>query len=993
MRQPLAVLTRLGATAALLLLTGAIALAQTTISGTIVDPESDEPLIGANVLVVGTSTGTITDFDGNYELTVPEGSSQIRISYTGYASQTIDIVEGQTRYDVELTSGELLEEVVVVGYGTVRREDLTGAIAAVDERDFQAGIITSPEQLIQGRVAGVQISENSGEPGAGVNVRIRGTSSVRGGNEPLYVVDGVPLAGGDVVRGSDVAGVGNASARNPLSFINPNDIESISVLKDASAAAIYGARGANGVVIVKTKSGRGAGGGVQFNTSVGFSSPASKLDLLEGDDYVAAAVAAGADPDAADRDGDVDWQDEIFRTGVAQNYGLSFGGGNDQSSYRFSASYLDQEGIVENSALERFTGRLSANHSFLDDRLDFGIQLTSSRVNDRFAPISNDAGFQGDLLGAALQANPTQPIFVDGDPSLGFFQAQDFRNPVALLSFVEDRAETNRLLANATAGVNIIDGLRFQTTFGYDRSDGTRFTSRSRQLEIGDNQAVDGETIFDGANAVAGTVNNNRLWENTLSYSSDVADNPLNVVVGYSFQRFENSFNVASNSRSTVTQGFGFDDLDAVESPDRLGSFSERRQDDLQSFFGRASYTIDDKYLITATVRRDGSSRFGENNQYGTFPSFSVAWRLSEEDFLPESIYDLKLRVGYGIVGNQEFPGGRQVQRSNGNQDGGSDLQGLRNPDLQWEETSQLNIGVDYGFLDGRLLGAVDFFNKVTSDLLFFQTQPAPTPGPGRTFVNLPGEVRNTGVELSLDLRAVQTETFSWQTILTGAYLTNEVTGLLGPDNTGAIRGQGLSGAFAQQIANDQPLFSFFMPEFTGFDTEGRNTFANNGLPTFVGDPIPDVNVGWANNFTAGDFDFGFFLQGVFGFQVYNNTANALFLKGNLRSGRNTTVDNANSAEFAGNPGVVSTRFLEDGDFVRLQNVNVGYNIPLAENAPIRSARVFVTGQNVALFTDYSGYDPEVNTDANIDGIPSLGIDYTSYPRARTFLLGLDVGF
>ena len=972
-----------------LLLTSAItAVAQTTIRGQITDGDNDETLIGANIIVPGTTIGTSTDFDGNFELTVPEGTTELQVSYAGYGTQMIALTPGQTTYDLTMSAGELLDEVVVVGYGSVRREDLTGAIAAVGERDFQTGVIVSPEQLIQGRVAGVQISENSGEPGSGVSVRIRGTSSVRGGNNPLYVVDGVPLAGQDLVRGGD-AGVGSTSARNPLAFINPNDIESISILKDASAAAIYGSRGANGVVIVTTKRGKAGQQPVQFNASVGFSSPATTLDLLQGQEYIDAAVRAGADPTSADQGSRVDYQDEIFRTGIAQNYGISFGGGAGNTTYRFSGSYLDQDGIIENSALERFTGRLSATHKFWEDRADFNVQLTASRVNDQFAPISNDAGFEGDLLGAALKANPTIPIRND-DSLMTFRQSQDFRNPVALLAYIDDRAQTTRLLSNTSFGLNLTDELRLQTTLGYDRSNGTRYTSRDRRLFVGGD--VDG--VFDGANSISNTVNNNRLWENTLSLNRNLGDNPLSLVVGYAYQRFETSFVSAGNSRSTVGPGtFGYDDLNAVESPDRLTSFSERFADELQSFFGRASYSLLDKYLFTATVRRDGSSKFGENNKYGTFPSFSVAWRLSEEAFMPESIYDLKLRVGYGIVGNQEFPGLQNVAIEGGDQFGGRTSGQLPNPDLKWESTSQFNVGLDYGFAGGRVLGSLDFFNKVTSDLLFFREQPLPTPGSARSFENLDGEVVNNGVELSIDIRAIDRGDFSWQTIFTGAYLTNEVRDLVGVNNTGAIRGQGLTGAFAQQVVSGQPLFVFYMPVFEGFDSEGRNILANNGFSQYVGDPIPDFNLGLNNSFTYGDFDFSFFLQGVFGFQVYNNTANAFFLQGNLATGRNTTVESAAAGESNDNPGIVSTRFLEDGDFLRIQNVNLGYNLPLPSNRYVSSARFYVTGQNLYNFTGYSGYDPEVNNDANINGIPSLGIDYTAYPRARTFLFGLNLGF
>ena len=972
-----------------------MALAQTTISGTLTDAETGEPLIGANILVVGTSTGTTTDYDGNYELVVPEGSDQVRISYLGYNTQILPIVAGQSRYDLQMSAGELLDEVVVVGYGTVKREDLTGAIAAVGEKDFQTGIISSPEQLIQGRVAGVQITENSGEPGGGINVRIRGTSSVRSGNNPLYVVDGVPLSGQNTVSGGGGFGDGESAARNPLAFLNPNDIESISILKDASAAAIYGARGANGVVIVTTKSGRGGQQPVSFNASVGVSSTANRIDLLSADQFRTEAARAGADISVIDDGADTDWQDEIFRTAITQNYGLAYGGGNETSNYRFSLGYLNQEGVVKKSGLERFTGRLNAYQSLLDERVDFRVSLTASRVNDEFAPITENAGFQGSLIGAALQANPTIPVFNDNNPDSGFVQRGDFRNPAAILEYYNDNARTNRILANVTGGLNITDDLRYQLTFGYDNSAGVRRISRDRRLFVGNGDA--GSGVFDGLQSVGTTELTNTLLEHTLSYNRNLGDNPFGIVVGYSWQQFDNAFSNVQSIRSTLPPDEGLDPtfgIFAVEDPSNITGFTSGGGFELQSYFSRANLTIADKYLFTGTVRVDGSSRFGQNNLYGVFPSVSAAWRLSEEDFIPDSFYDLKLRVGYGITGNQEFPNNLVsfAVTEYGNT-GGNNQVSLPNPDLKWEETSQFNVGVDFGFAGGRVLGSLDYFNKVTSDLLLIGEQPQPVSGNPFTYTNVEGEVINNGIELSLDARIVEGANFSWQTILTGAYLQNEVQGVTQIINTGAINGQGLTGAYAQRIASGQPLGAFYLREFQGYDDSGLAIYANNGALSFVGDALPDANVGLANNFQFGNFDASLFLQGVFGFQVYNNTANAIFLKGNLRNGRNSTVVEAASPESPDNFGEASSRFLENGDFLRIQNLSLGYNVPLPTGGNINNLRVSLTAQNLYTFTGYTGYDPEINTNKQINNVPSIGIDYTSYPRARTFLVGVNVGF
>ena len=972
-------------------LTG-VALAQSTISGTVTDAESGEPLIGASILVLGTSTGTVTDFDGNYTLNVPANSEALVFSYTGYSAQTVTI-DGRTTIDVMLESGETLEEVVVVGYGTVKKEDATGAVVALDSEDFQAGVISSPEQLLQGRAAGVQITQSSGEPGGGISVRIRGTASVRGGNGPLYVVDGVPLDNGNTVGGSGNTGLGNSSARNPLNFINPNDIESINVLKDASAAAIYGARGANGVVIIKTKSGGDGASPVQFNVSTAFSSVANRFDLLSADQFVAEAAEVGAND--VDRGGNVDWQDEIFRNAMTTEYGLAFGGGNDKSNYRLSFGYLDQEGVVVKSGLERLNGRISANTTTLNDRLDISVSLTASKIDDQFAPIVDDAGFEGDLLGAALQANPTQPIRnADGT----FFQAQDFRNPVAISEYIDDFAETTRLLANVSATLHLSDALNYKITYGYDDATGTRRTDRNVRLQIGNR--LDQTGFFPGLGAISTGTNRNQLIEHTLNLDTEVGGNQLQALVGFSYQEFnsEGSFASATNIiNPDIRPSDALQNVNLNAFPRSFNASSFINQEELQSYFGRINYNINDRFLLTGTLRIDGSTRFGENNKYGTFPSFSAAWRLSEEDWFPDAFETFKLRAGWGITGNQEFPSNNlSTGAITVNNQGGQQLANLPNPELKWEETTQLNIGVDFGFNNGRITGSLDYFNKRTDDLLFPAITPAPVPpGAGTRFENLENPVFNRGVELTLSGVIIDNASTSWTSTLTGAYLDNEFDpdfgGLL---ITGAINGQGLSGAFVQAIAGGQPLNSYYIREFAGYDAEGNGIYPNGDDLAFIGeDPLPDVNLGWLNQFTFGDFDFSFFLQGVFGFSIYNNTANAIFLRPNLRNARNITVDAANSGEGANNFGEASSRFLEKGDFVRLQNASIGYNFDTSGWGGISSLRVFVNGQNLLLFTEYSGLDPEVDTNKQINGVPSVGIDYTAYPRARTIQIGLNASF
>ncbi|MEL6275999.1 MAG: SusC/RagA family TonB-linked outer membrane protein, partial [Bacteroidota bacterium] len=518
--------------AVLSLFAGAM-MAQTAVSGTVTDNDNGDPLIGASVLISGTTTGTVTDFDGKFSLNVPDDAESIVISYTGYSSQTIPFT-GQTTIDVALTSGELLDEVVVVGYGSVKKSDLTGAVTALSEKDFNAGVITSPEQLIQGRAAGVQITETSGEPGAGVNFRIRGTSSVRGNNNPLFVIDGVPLSGESTSAGGNLAGIGATSARNPLNFLNPNDIASIDVLKDASATAIYGSRGANGVVIITTKSGNSERGVLDYNFAVSAASISNEYDLLDRDAFLAAYTEFNGAQAAADLDGgaNTDWQDELFRTGITQNHSLSFGGGNAAGSYRFSLSYMDQEGIVEESGLQRISARFNGSRKFINDRLTLSTQVTVADIHDDNVPISTNSGFRGDLLGNILKANPTVPVRTP-DGELNQISRTE-PNPVAMLELYEGFTNTLRLLGNVSAELKISEDLSFKSVVGIDRSFSSRVDAQSSDLLV--------DQVFGiGRLDVNDVIVNNNLWENYFTYSRDFGAIGFTGLLGYSYQEFERS--------------------------------------------------------------------------------------------------------------------------------------------------------------------------------------------------------------------------------------------------------------------------------------------------------------------------------------------------------------------------------------------------------------------------------------------------------------------
>lgn len=982
------------------------AMAQRTITGTVTDAETGEPLIGANILVVGTSSGTITDFDGAYSISVPEGSNNLEVSYTGYAAQTVAI-GNQTTVDITLSAGEILDEIVVVGYGSVRKTDATGAVTSVTEKDFNQGVITSPEQLIQGRAAGVQITTSSGEPGAAANIRIRGTSSVRSGNNPLYVVDGVPLSG-DASGAENNSAIGRSAARNPLNFINPNDIASIDILKDASATAIYGSRGANGVIIITTKSGQAGVGSLEYSYSLGTATVANRYDLLGRDDFLSAYADFNGQQAAQtlDQGADTDWQEEVFRTGLTHSHNLSYGGGNDKGNFRFSLAYFDQEGVVKESALRRVSARFNGNRKFINDRLTISTQVTVANNVDDNVPITQNSGFRGDLMGAVLKANPTVPARnPDGTVYQGAGVTETEPNPLAYLDYHKGFTNTLRALGNVSASFDITEGLSFKTVLGFDRSFSNRRDAFSRDI-------VRAGFTGEGRLMLGDVEINNSLWENYFTYTKDFGGVSLTALAGYSYQQF------GYDTRGIEMYGFRTSDLDLmlynytsleVENPNgdlqnsMVPLFSGSTVDELQSYFGRVNLGFSDKYLFTFTLRTDGSTRFGSGNKYGVFPSAAFKWRVIDEEWVPDGFTDLGLRLGYGLTGNQEIPHNvfQQRQRYGGwSIDDGGNINGgglgsvaFENPDLKWESTSQLNIGVDFGFMDNRLSGSIDLYRKNTNDLLFQVTSAQPAPNP---FVwrNLDADVINQGVELVLNGVAVDKPNFGWNITANVAFNHNEVQNFGGLINTGAISGQGLTGAFAQRIAEGQPLFAYFLRDFGGYDNEGISVYPNGDFQEFTGEsPLPNLNAGLTNSFRMGNFDLNIFFTGQFGHYIYNNTANAYFTAGSLANGRNVIRTVVGNGESNLNAPDVSTRFVEKGDFVRLQNVSLGYNVPLGSASTVKTLRLYVTGQNLAVFTGYSGQDPEVNVNKAIDGVPSFGIDYTTYPRARTIVFGANVAF
>ncbi|MBB6463292.1 SusC/RagA family TonB-linked outer membrane protein [Flammeovirga kamogawensis] len=973
-----------------------------TLTGLVVD-ENNEPLIGVTVALIGdfeTPIGTTTDFDGNYKILVPEGVTGVSFRYMGYETQTFDLTN-QTNISVTLKEDiDVLNEVVVVGYGTQEKKDVTGAMSSVDREDFNSGVMSNPTELIQGRATGVQITPSSGEPGAAVSVNIRGTSSVRGNNGPLYVIDGVPLGGGAAASGS--VGGGNQAPKDPLNFLNPDDIESIDILKDASATAIYGSRGSNGVVMITTKKAKNQEGKVSYSAYGGMAWVRKKIDLLSSDDWrLSRALIAQSTGDLSfldwDYGGNTNWQDEIFRTAYSQNHNLSVSGGSETGNYLASLGYMDQEGVIESSGMKRLTGRLNIEQRLLDDRWKVGFNLSASTINDTYAPLGTGSG-TGDtgannLIGSALRGNPTMPIYnEDGS----YFQTPTDVNPVALINLINDESVTDRYLANVTSDFKIIEGLHYNLSIAYDRSNAQRKGSRSKDLQSETN----------GTGTISNNQNTNFSIENFVTYSKTINKHDFSVMGGFSYQKFDYEFNgmyVDNFFSSAVDYA---DNLNQAANKQASSVWSGGGSSELQSYFGRFNYSFNDKYLITASMRADGSTKFGDNNKYGYFPSAALGWRISEEAFLYNSdvVSNLKLRGGWGQTGNQEIPDHIPLMIYNPvtvNDEKTYEPDHQPNEDIKWETTTQANIGVDFGFFNDKISGTLDYFHKSTTDLLFKVdlTPPAlATVG----YVNLPAQLINKGFEASLKVYWITDGDWEFSSNVNFTMIENNIQGL---DNdavrTGRLNGPGISSTQVQVIQDNYPLQTFYTREFRGFDQEGYSKYTNAeggttgsadaAVERHLGSPHPDYMWSLNNTLKYKSIDFSVFIDAKHGQNIYNNTAHAFYNKRMLSQAGNTTYANLMSEKNLDQEAITSSEFIEDATFLRLSNITLGYNFNTSNISWMSGARIYATGQNLFVWTNYTGYDPEVNASMDVNGYPSFGIDYTSYPRPSTVIIGINV--
>lgn len=1009
-----------------------------TVTGRVLDRSSQRPLPGVSVGVEGTDNVTVSGADGRFILTnVPAGLRRITASSIGYAAlqQDVTVIAGESanlEFMLE-TEALALDALIVTGYGTQRRLAITGSVATVDADAANVGVISSANDMIQGRVAGVHMTVNNGEPGAGVQVRIRGGTSISASNEPLYVIDGMPI---DNVP-TEPRGIGIDSdpplSRNPLALLNPSDIESITILKDAAATAIYGSRAANGVVLIQTKQGSPGAVSIEYDGYIASSTAANTLDLMTGAEYrqfVQDLVSAGetrlATRLANMGSADTNWEDELLHTGITHSHNVSFAGGSQSTRYRASLNYMDQEGVVISNGFERIQGRLNAAHDAFGGRLRLGLNLSSSHMINDYLPYENTGGFEGGVFTNMVIYDPTRPVMFT-DPATGeevFYeqfctstgctpQRLEQRNPVALAEQVADEGKTTRTLGNVTAAFDLFPGLTAQMNLGADRSNGIRRTYLPRSSPVG--------AQFEGRARQISRDLSSLTLQTFLTAQRRLFDaHDVELVAGYEYNEYStNEFGAEGQGFST--DAFGYYNLGGGNT--LVKPFSWAEESKLVSFFSRANYSLADKYFLTGVLRYDGSSRFGEGNKWALFPAISASWRLSEESFLQGRWFsDLRLRAGYGLQGNPAVPpyaslitlgpGGNYVF-------GETPVTGIAptrnaNPDLKWEETSQFNVAVDWGFSDNRFNGTIEYYVKNTSDLLL--EVPVPQPALVATRLENIGKVKNQGLEISVNAPVLTGPSLSWQAGLVFAAERNEVVDLGGRTSLQSARasGQGQSDTWTQRILPGQPLGTFFGPVFTRVSTEttaawvpGQQLFrcatasatCINGETrqptgadyTVIGDANPDFTVGLNSQLNWGRFDASFLVRGEVGQDVFNNTSLVYATKGAVLQGRNFLKSALDDGVGIDEPAIYSSRWIEDGSFIRLQNLTLGYRFPLPGLNLRQDARAYVSFDNLLLLTDYSGYDPEVHTAA--EGLAVRGVDYLNYARPRTITTGIRLAF
>jgi TonB-linked SusC/RagA family outer membrane protein len=1014
------------------------------IQGKVTDA-TGQPLPGVTVIVEGTTTGTVTDIDGNYSLSASEGDVLV-FSFVGFESRRVT-VGNQTTIDIQLAEdAQALEEVVVVGYGTVKKSDLTGSVSSVSGEELQRQPITTLDQGLQGLAAGVQVQQTSGAPGGAVTLKIRGTNSISAGNEPLYVIDGLPIVANNAATpGSpNIVGFGGNSQPgqppSPLSGISPNDIESIEILKDASATALYGARASNGVVLITTKRGKSGQAVITFDSYVGVQEISNEVEFMSAEQhrtYLTDAINSGAStlPIEDIPSSNTDWFDLVqAKNPIIQNYNLGVQGGTDKLRYSVSGNYFNQEGILKNTGIDRSVLRVNLDFEPLE-RLKVGVSTNTSYTQNQIQLQNGTGNYQttNSPFTWAQWTSPLQPLRSEnGEFSQDYFDGNPMSNPASLVADnVVNEIRTFRSFGTVNAEYRILKNLRYKLNVGVDLSSAKRNSFFPNTHPFG--------RFVNGLGAVSNSLLTNWLIENLVYYDLELEDHKLNLIGGITSQR--------ERVESSVLQGqdFAIDNLsyNSIQQAAIRDGVSGVNNWTLQSFFAQANYSLKNKYLFTANFRADGSSKFGRNNRWGFFPSGAFAWQIHEEKFftgLKNIFSDMKFRASYGVVGNQEIPANLAFaairpsnRRSNLTNDPGSEgvnglqLASLANPDLRWESTSQVNFGLDFGFFENRVNVSTNYYQKTTKDLLLATPLPA-TAGFAFAVQNV-GEVINNGFEFTLNSVNIDSR-LKWTSTLNLSSNRNEVVSLAsGIERTfiNIPNLQNIDPAFVLEVG--QPLGAYYGYQFEGIyqqddpnipdgfspgDPIYTDISGPDGIPdgiitsddrTVIGDPNPDLIFGFNNTLEFGGFDLSVFFNGEFGKEMVNwnrtfwetglvnfqRTPNALDAWSSTNpSNTIPRVGFSNSISSQGTEAL-SSRLVENGSFVRLRNVSLGYTFPLRSSSSINSLRLYLTGQNLLTITNYSGFDPEANFSAGSSVIQ--GFDFGSYPIARTFLVGIQARF
>lgn len=955
-----------------------------TVRGSVKSASTGESLPGVNIIVKGTTTGTATDLQGLYELSVPTLSDTLVFSYLGYQTQEIPI-NGRTTIDVTLQEQQIQgEELVVVGYGTQSKRDVTGSVSKISSDDLNPGTVTNPLEQLSGRAAGVNITQIGSEPGVAPTIRIRGISSLIGGNDPLVVVDGIQ---------------GNLDLLNQ---IPPSEIESVDILKDASATAIYGSRGAPGVILITTKKNRGDKVTVEYNGNTSYDFLSNKLDLLSASQWRQQAEQWGV-PYSADHGSDTDWYGILTRGGVTQNHTLSIGGGSGSFSYRASLSAILQEGVVINSKNNNYIARIEATQKALDDRLTFTVHLNNSVRKNVGSPGSvGRAAFTSNLISNAYVSKPTDPVY-SSDGSY-FFDPNVFQyiNPYAVAETIVNESENHDQFGSLRTDLEIIDGLSvgwFGSWRKVDNNNGYYAPSKSTLP-----YAID----HNGAANVSTNMTDEKLMDISLNFDKSVGRHKVSGVAVYEWQ--------SQLYQGHYVQAKGFINDIATYNALQLGSIDEVTPGDMSSykndrklisFLGRVNYSFADKYLVTASVRRDGSSVFGANHKWGTFPSVSLAWRLSDESFMQglKVLNTLKLRAGYGITGNQQglYPqqslqlvGASGTTYFNGGLITNFEVIQNANKDLQWETRKQANIGLDFG-LFGKLYGSVDVYHAKTDNLLFNYTVPQP-PYPYGSIVANVGSLQNEGIDAELNYLAVSSGDLNVKLGVSLSLMRNKVLSLDGNLNGVPLNTNYVPMGYNAYLVEGQPIGSFYILHHTGMDENHSETVEDrNGDGVidqgnrsedryFAGSALPTYTFGFNPSVKYKNWDFSMSWIGSGGNKIYNSIKSSFSYFENL--GKSNLLESAVST------GLYTSKYgsdlwLEDGDYIRLNNVTLGYTFNTDKIGLAKSLRVSVTGKNLLLITDYTGLDPEIN----MSGGDGSGADAGIYPRTSSVSVGLHVAF